>query len=243
MPKLFLLLFFSLHVSPVFAAIGLVAYTTGSGLGNPPQTTAFLDTTGASLIVVGVSENSGGYGYYPVISDSKGNCSGAWPLAKAYGGAVYTTELLYYCVPTTVGTGHTVTVTDPNGHISKMSVFVAAFSGVASDPLDKTSGCNYCSQPGSITPTVNGELILVVGGGDYYASAATINSGFGWLGSSSCAGSCTVAYHGALAYFVQPTAAAINPTWTQNYFSVLVMASFKPAATTGKRRIIVIGGE
>ena len=178
-------------------------------------------------MVVGISfSNAGVGGSVPTVSDSKGNCSGAWSSAVSREGAASNVTVIYYCVPTTVGTGHTVTISVGSGYIHQISAFFAAYSGVAAtSPLDQfTSGST------TITPTQNGELILTVDGGDYYGSSASIDSGFGILGSSSCPGSCSTSYFGTMAYLVQSTAALIAPTWTQLYIDSVVIASFKAAA-------------
>jgi hypothetical protein len=168
-------------------------------------TTPSYNTTGATFIVI--VEAAGG-SFTP--TDSKGN---TW--TKAVNSASFGGEQssIWYCASPSTDSSQTFSISTVN---SFAALAVYAFTGGAGGVLDKTnSGFNNGSattvQPGSITPTTNGQLIICalaykVG------SSATINSGFSTpLISAFASGQ---HYGGAAAFLIQATAAAINPTWT-----------------------------
>lgn len=196
--------------------------TTNSGL-----TSASLNTTGADLLVVGLSE--GGTVNNGTISDSKAN---TWhQLTQQINGGK--SSELWYAWNAAVGTSHTFTVT---GTTDFPSFCVAAFSGsqTSSDPFDVQNGANATFQstlaPGSITPGSANELIVTCLQSDGQALAATINGGFTVTDSTTNAG---FGHQSAsMAYLIQTTAAAANPTWTRasgNSTITANIASFKSA--------------
>ena len=193
-------------------------------------TTSAIDTTGADLLVVCVSFDAG-FGS-PAVSDSKGN---TWSgLTAINPGSNSSSSQMFYCVPTSVGSGHTFTVSSSRFY----GVIPIAFSGIkASSPFDVENvgsvvGTNTGVSSGSITPSENGELII--------SGAAC--SGIGWL-TLTVDNSLTIDQENngtaagtgvALAYKVQSTAAAINATWdfggSRNMAASAVIASFKEAS-------------
>lgn len=208
-----------------------MAYSTPivstSASGNAGVTTSGIDTTGADLIVVSVS-------WYIVdtpigsltFSDSKSN---TWTrLTDSTGGGV-AANVLYYCQSPTVGSGHTFTT---NG--AYVSVCVAAFSGSTSSPFDVQNGSGAAGgagtiQPGSITPTVDNELVMCGFCGGAGTSPVSIDGGFTKIVEEPVSSS----FGGAIAYLIQTTAAAANPTWTlsaSGSSKATRIASFKAAA-------------
>jgi hypothetical protein len=201
----------------------LIAHT-GAGTG-VNATTSAINTTGANLIVIGVSANT----VPATFSDSKGN---TWTVAGGYQNNSINGNysVLYYCYNPAAGSGHIFSTTS-GGY---PSIFVEAWSGAAASPLDQTNGTqgntSYTTfQPGSITPTRNDELIvtmtsIAVTNGN---AASSINDGF--TISDSLAFSSGNYWGGAMAYLVQTTAAAVDPAWTYNgsVFAVANIASFK----------------
>jgi lysophospholipase L1-like esterase len=164
-------------------------------------------------------------------TDSAGN---TWtPLAEQqYGGSAACQ--LFYCAGANLKTSgaHTFSVAGTNTYAV---INVMAFSGTSSSPFDQQNGTanNFVAgqaNPGSITPTSNGALIitgLTTAGGTPYTVSP---SGFtvqatGFTGTNE---------GGALAYMVQNTAAPINPTWSFNAnpndygMRIAVIASFLP---------------
>lgn len=191
-----------------FCAITVVA-TQSEGTGGTGLTTSGIDTTGANLIVIEVTCYSGG-GNPELNSDTYGN---TWTGLSQYGnglGGGTALSRLFYCANPVVGTGHTFT-----SNSFQCTVSIVAVSGAASSPFDAETGGSIATgtsgQPGSITPS-EGNCLVVTGigldGGVSYScdggyTAVTTNSGF-FSGPKG----------GGLAYIVQTTAMATNPTWS-----------------------------
>jgi hypothetical protein len=188
-------------------------------------TTGAVDTSHASLLVVLLSYNA-----VPVLSDSKGN---TWTPLTAQAGASGSSQL-YYAANPIVGAGHTFTATGVN----KFAVLsMAAFAGVVSlTPFDQQNGTALGAattiQTGSITPLFSNELLIAGVAGDSGATAPTIDTSF--VISDATAGSAGVNQMGGLAYLIETTIAAKNPTWTTTGANAesAVIASFR-ATNTG----------
>ena len=178
-------------------------------------TSAAIDTTGATLIVIAAHNN-------PTITDSKSN---TWlPLTDQTSAPEHR---LFYAVNPTVGTGHTFSIN------AWARIVVTAWSGADTvQPFDEQNGTSGGAvspvQPGSITPSLDGELVV--------AGASLINqvsnftvSGYTVINSPQGGGpeGCS------LAYAVQTTATATNPLWANNDTNVgsLTIASFMAART------------
>jgi hypothetical protein len=219
-------------------AFALVAHridALGSLVGGA-KTSGTFDSTGATLLVVGILfpvSNNG-----PIITDSKGN---TWhELIEASDGMGAGDTQWWYAWNPTVGSGHTVTITGQLSLATKSSVVIAAFSGARSavDPFDvqnsaTTNGGNGPVSPGSITPAEPNELVLSVC--EWESSGGTVSIGSGFtitdqidVGASN--------YGTALAYKIQTSAGAENPSWSSSVAQAemqAVVASFKVAASAG----------
>jgi lysophospholipase L1-like esterase len=174
-----------------------IALVSSSAVANNTGTTTGIDTTGATLLVAAVTYFSSG-----TLTDSKGN---TWTALTARGGFGF--EQIYYCVsPTSVGTGHTISY---SGGFTVLQLL--AFSGVAA--FDKTAGANGLT-PGSITPTNANELVITLvqdhGTGNDFTSAP---AGFTLTGHVS--GNTSNNFATGVAYQIQTSATAANPTWTE----------------------------
>jgi hypothetical protein len=180
-------------------------------------TTAAIDTTGATLLVAVLTDFA-----ETTFSDSKSN---TWTsLTK---GTQFISTRIVYCVPSSVGSGHTFSASVASGF---PSICVAAFSGAHATPVDQQNGSTgngiTSIQPGSVTPTEDNELVIVgVGLGN--GNAAGIDMA-GYTVPEE------VYYNGnaftcALAYNIQTSATATNPTWTWtgNEQGVARIATFK----------------
>ncbi len=174
-------------------------------------TTAPINTTGASLLVLALSTFVTG----STPTDSKGNTY--IPLT------LFGTAQLFYCIGGVVGAGHTFS-TD-----SQFPLIVAmAFSGVGSYHTQNGQGSGNPSQPGPVVPTVNGSLIVTAIGGGLSGASPTVDSGFTLTGASAYSGGVVVM--GGAAYLVQPTAASVNPTWSSagSATKTIAIADFSP---------------
>lgn len=210
-------------VEPV--AISLVAGTkiTPSSSGG---TTPSIDTTGASLLVMGVT-------FYkvpaqPTPSDSKSN---SWTGLTRKDSTEVGVRLFYVTNPT-VGSGHTFTYSAAGIYAT---MFVLAFSGtLTASVFEAETGATTSGfvalAPGSITTAGNGRvLVSVVGSNGASGMPWTVDAGFTIHSQNSYAGG--VNEGGGIAYYIQGTAAAINPTWSVSASPAAAMASFVPVAS------------
>jgi hypothetical protein len=202
-------------------AIALVSHVAKTSSG----TSAAIDTTGSSLILVVVGNTTAGESS---VSDSNGN---TW--LRLFYGPVNTGRVwIYGCANPTVGSGHTFTVTTANP-----SFCVAAFSGTGDYPFFKMWTSNGSSgatsiQAGSITPTANGGLVIAaLAYRD--TTAVSIDGGFTITDQNPYVGA--VAVGSALAYLIQGGAAAANPTWnwTNSAICTALLGAVRPPASGG----------
>lgn len=207
------------------SAIAHVKYTGAVG-----GTSAGVDTTGADLIVVQVIWSlGGGTAIEPTLSDNKSN---TWTPLTVQQVANGVCGRILYCQAPTVGSGHTFTL--GGSPIAVPALYMAAFSGSTASPADQQNGTHTTSsitsvQPGSITPSQD-NCLVVTGLGMAGTSGPAVDSGFTITDSAALAGG--VNYGAGLAYLVQGSAAAINPTWSWTGAStqtIATIASFKPA--------------
>lgn len=181
----------------------LISHTAQANAG----TTTGINTTGANLLVVVVGSGGAGTSF----SDSYSN---TWSTADS-NATTDGSAALYYCYNPTVGTGHTFSL-----GIGYGGVCFAAFSGSASSPLDQHLASNTSDlsvltyQPGSVTPTTAGQLIISGLSIGKTSTAISIDSGFTIIDTAQ--GTSGSTYGASLAYLVQTTAAAANPTWTRD---------------------------
>lgn len=197
-------------------AIAFVAGATAGSVGAiDDTTTGQIDTTGANLlVVVGTYYGLAGTPVSTDINDSKAN---TWSVGTEYETVGANSGIrIWYSVPTSVGSGHTFTFDADVARAQYVSITVAAFSGAAASPFDQQNGNNgggaATIQPGSVTPSENNCVVItgVVTGGS--ATIDSINGGF--TISNTTQYSNGVHLGGSLAYLIQTTAAAANPTWT-----------------------------
>lgn len=215
--------------APLFGAISLVAHTSAASSGGALSlTTGSVNTAGANFIVIAVSFYNN---IAQTVSDSNSN---TWTALTQYGSG--NNIRLFYCISCTVGSGHTFTTTSSSS--SYQAIAVEAFSGVANNPFDVQNGggtfTTCVCQPGSITPSQNGELIIsaIVDGSTTSVSvdsSMTITDQQFYSNGN--------ALGGALAYLVQPAAAAINPSWTSAGSASVTVAAFKAAPSLGVQLI------
>lgn len=185
-----------------------MAFLVAAGTSGDNPTTSGIDTTGATFISAVVSYWMGGDDP-PTMSDSKGN---TWNRLTAYTTGVNAKVVIFWCVPSSVGSSHTFSTT-----ADACSINVAAFDDdFAASPFDLENGTGTnpaaSLQPGSITPSQDNCLVVTgiafgTGGND----VESIDSGFT---IASQAGDGSGNFRGAIAYKYQATAAAVNPTWS-----------------------------
>lgn len=197
-------------------------------------TTAALNTTGAKLLVVHAAT------YQNIAATITDFLSGV-PTGNVWtgltiqtnnsgpAGALECSSRLFYCANPTVGAVHTFTGTTASGFPSGQAV---AFGGVTiTSPFDVQNGAQAGAfgslattiQPGSVTPSLNNELVLCgISIQPSNVTTCTINGGFTTLDfqehGANNLGSC-------IAYLIQTSAAAANPTWTVGVSNYLTSTS------------------
>jgi hypothetical protein len=216
------------------------AITAGSSVSagtttNP--TTASIDTTGANLIVCGTANS--GSGAVPTVTDSKSNTYTG--LTATIGAASSVRIRLYYVLNPTVGTGHTFTASATG--TTFLSIACQAYNGVkttsAFDVENGAAGSGLSIQPGSATPSEDNELFVTA-----YSTTeqpmvtVTINSSF--TKEIDRVGSGGNHFAIGLAYKIQTTGGAENPTWSWASPSagaaVARIATFKAEPAAALRR-------
>lgn len=192
---------FAAHASSSFTPISSMNHTGGVNGGE----SGTFDSSGADLIVVSVS--SFNLSAAPVVTDNKGN--GTYNQLTSINGNVRQT-IYYVRGAITVGSGHTITTTGTN----IFSVTIAhAFSG--SQAFDAQNGATSSSSPlatGAVVPSVNGALVFSAIAQSGIPSGITIPSGF--TTGPNVSYSPGNNFGNGSAYYIQPTAGSINPSWS-----------------------------
>jgi hypothetical protein len=189
----------------------LVAWTSAANTNTFDVTTPAITTTGATFLVIAAAS----WAFTPAAtpSDSRGH---TWTSLTAQAIANDPRIQLWYVANATGGAGHTFTYPGPGGGDprSYCSIIVAAFSGVRLvSPLDGqagTSGAAVASlATGAVTPTQAGDLLLsALAQGA--ASASSVSGGLTILTQVPYG----AGFGATLAWRVQASVAASNPTWT-----------------------------
>jgi len=195
-------------------------------------TTGAMDTTGADLLILFFGD-----GDTEAVSDNKSN---TW-VGLTAGGPGFGYGRIFYAQNPIVGTGHTFSATNTTA-----AVCGAAFSGSITSPFDVENGGTGLSitalSTGSITPTLDNELLIsgLESGGN--STGQTIDNGFNLLNAVTAVSG--THYGAALAYKIQTTSAAINPqwTWTNAAEAVARIASFKVASGISSANITSSAG-
>ena len=213
-------------------AVAFVASVIAGGSGSAGVTSGAINTTGATLIVLSITAYTGTTPT-PTVSDSKGN---TWVGLTQKSTTTPITNRLFYCANPTVGSGHTFTI---GGSTIFGGIAAAAFSGTLASPYltenGATSGASSVTtiQPGSVTPSQDNCLIIAGMNANSLASQPSISGGFTALSLAGSSGN-----YGAfgIAYLIQTSAAAANPswTWTTAQEANATIAVFKgPAVASG----------
>jgi hypothetical protein len=205
---------------PTVNNIGFLPSVGASGTNSDHNaaTTASIDTSSCGFATVEV-QFQGASGSM-VVSDSKGN---SWSLAKHFDDGSNRSIEIWYSNLTSVGSGHTVTATISGGF---PSVNWTAFLSAGGATLGNTNGATNASAgslaTGSVTPSADNAVIVaagrVSGGGN---TVNSINSSF-QLPSTN--GNDANNVSSGIAYFIQLTAAAKNPTFSFGFADTCVAA-------------------
>lgn len=196
------------------------------GTGNAGSaTTAAMNTTGADLLTVVIG---GRIGDSLTLTDSKSN---TWTALTGVSSTNdFGTARMYYCQGGTVGSGHTFTV---SGATDICCVAAGAFSGSQASPFDVQNGAggitgNFTLHTGSVTPSVNNELVVAACTLYNEVTSVTIDSGFTMAVNNFA----VVTFTCSLAYLIETTATLKNPGFTTSSTARMqgaVIATFKAA--------------
>lgn len=205
----------------------LIAHT-GKGSHDGDNTTCDpIDTSGADLIVITCGYQRNVLNADPTISDNKGNTY--TPLPAGHVGDNKGIRVFYKFNPT-VGTNHIVSAAAVL-YANFAVVHVLAFSGAHSSPFDQQAGDGAASGT-SVSPTgVSGPLtpsqhrcLLITSIADSFTNARSFDDGnFSVL--DQIANAPGTHFGGAVAYSIQPTAVAVDPTWSSSPDSGSLVAS------------------
>lgn len=206
------------------SAITLVTHAGAGNSGSSTDATASATTTGANFIYVSCVYFQGGTA--PTISDSLAN---TWT-ARTPNCGTWVCEKGFYVVSPATGSGHSF---DCNGAGNNPAIFMAAFSGVALSSTVESQTTNsdngdaghklvsLLAAPSAVTPAAANELIIAPlafgyqgenGGVVLLASYTSVDSSFTTTDSVDNPGFAQMG--GALAYQIQTTATARQPTFT-----------------------------
>lgn len=221
------------------AAPTLVAHSVTSGI-TPSFSVSAMNNTGATLLVV----------YVPCIIQSNtlnifDSSSNIWSslTIQTTGGSPSNPVWgkLFYKIGPAVSASQTFTIGAQVD--TACTAYIQAWSTtLSSGVIDVTNGAGGALgttttlQPGSITPTADGEL-LITGVGAYCitnCSTPTVSIGSGFTITDSTNSNAVV--DGGLAYLIQSSAAPINPTWSIGNTSGGIVSSivaFKVPAVAG----------
>lgn len=187
----------------------LIAHAwAGSANGGVSATTQPLDCTGANFIaalVTTYNSAANGSGVY----DSTGrNVWGGANRSPNYGSSSGNAALYWIFSP---HVSSAMTFTSVNSY---PAIFVACFNiGTSLDRSSAGSASCYPCQPGSITPSMAGELFLTGGtSGAFSGRPYSISAPYRMIDQSAGTPGQNVA--GAFAYYVNPGTSAQNPTWS-----------------------------
>lgn len=188
-------------------------------------TTDALDSTGADLAIFAVGQDN----LQSILATPTDSKSNSWTAAtpKTFSASAVG---FYYSPSPTVGSGHTASYTKASAYpVGALLVFSGA---KLTSPLDQQSSSSVNSTSlaaGSITPSEDNCLVVALLAHEGPISGLSIDAGFTILHSSAWL-SPGEGY--AVAYKIQTTAAAVNPTWswTGTAQAGAVIASFKSAS-------------
>ena len=180
-------------------------------------TTGNVNTTTANLLVI----QYGGFGGFPTtITDNIGVHSNTYTLAYSYGTTTPTCAI-YICInPSFVGSGHNATVSSASAIFPSINFAAFNCSSATLMALESSNNGAFASSsaasitPGSMTPSVNGELILCAYGGNLNGSSSspTINNSFTITSQNPFVGSNSVA--SGLAYLNVNSVSPVTATWS-----------------------------
>lgn len=214
------------------AAIAIVqSVSAGSSDTGDSVTTAAVDTTGANGIVCAVADFTSPAA---TISDSKSNTYTGLTRQDAGAPAIR----LYYVANPTVGSGHTFTASNTDSFPSIACLALSGtntttfYDGTENGAVDNTAS-SQSIQPGSVTPSEDNTIVVTAFGVYSSGTGHTINGSYTIEETVTFGPGEHIGV--VLAYWIQTTATATNPTWswTTNDYAATVIAPFRSSGGGG----------
>lgn len=191
----------------------VIVSTIQTSLDGNTVTTPSIDTTGATLLVLGFTFYTGGSATNPpTVTDSKSN---VWTPLVVSSVAANMGSILYYSTNPVVGSGHTFTETASNSFPS--IAILAVSGGLSPNVFDQQNGNNNNGGGSSITtqnvtPSADNELLVTVVNAEN-TPTYTIDSSF-IISNQKLA--LSLSYATGLAYIIKGSGTSgvgVNPTW------------------------------
>jgi hypothetical protein len=180
----------------VLATVAAVSASPGSSCS---ATTAAIDTSGASILVVAVTTQ----GLSGTVSDSEGN---TWTALTQSAGGSTAISRLYYCLSPSTSASHTFTVSS----LAYPVIYALAASGVTTyEEEDVVGGTAASSTSGCSVAGTYAESLVVSAIQIWTSNTGAMDSGFTTIQTDFSSG---INYGAAFAYKV--TATPISPTWS-----------------------------
>lgn len=197
---------------------------TASSTAGAAITTGAADTTGVIAFIVFVSNY--GVAAQCTVTDSKSN---TWTARTAFGGGGSDTRVrCYYCIPASVGAGHTFTADSGDTSFPSIMILPITAGADTSTFFDKdvgNTGNNTVQASSSQTPTNAGALVIAALSYEQ-AGTPTVNESYDAPTIVTFSSGNNVAL--AVARWIQTSATATQPTWTEGGSLSMTVAIFNP---------------
>lgn len=201
---------------PASAAITFINSSSyGSTNTNGASSQASMNTTGANFLACTIAD-------YNANSPSTITESRASSAPTGYTTVVSVTlvqmRIAYWVNYTSAGNPTTFTTNGTGTYVALACIAMAGVDTSGSAFEAQSAGGTATAatvQPGSLTPAVDNEL-LVTGMGTNVDTSATINGGYGVNGGNPVTGGSSpgTSFTASIAYLIQTSKTAANPTWT-----------------------------
>jgi hypothetical protein len=210
--------------------MALLVHAAAAAAGSIGVSTTAVDTTGATLFVVGMQN---------ISTDDTGllidSASNTWVLKPSLVCASSRFVQMAYCINPTTSATHTFSISGANSFYPV--IVVGAWSNTPAASFDAVTAGNFVStptttvQPGSLTPANANNLLVTFVGGDVIGSASA-DSSFVPVDQILKSGH----QGGAMYYLIQSAATPQNPTWTVGSEDATIgaqMMAFKESGSGG----------
>jgi hypothetical protein len=159
----------------------------------------------------------------PTLTDSQGGSSNSYSSTTLQSVSGYNAQIFYCVSPAHVGATHKFILTGGVYAYLDVYFFANASAFHSSNGYANTPPGGGTFQPGAVTPSVNGSVILFIASNFYQSSTPTCASPTFTFTNFSVGGTSPGTFTG---YLLQSTAASVNPTiygfgWVPTAASIL----------------------